>query len=127
MAKKASREKKWHRACIINLVSIEVISAGFYHVAFSELVCLSQGKASELTIQAIILNVEESPWEPRVERRSASRINPLFPLRMRETSRARLPVAVAIVAFGERLLTQNLADLLSTDVLLQVPFHLMSC
>lgn len=46
---------------------------------------------------------------------------------MRETSRARLPVAVAIVAFGERLLTQNLADLLSTDVLLQAPFHLMSC
>lgn len=46
---------------------------------------------------------------------------------MRETSRARLPVAVASVAFGERLLTQNLADLLSTDVLLQVPFHLMSC
>lgn len=43
MAKKASREKKWHRACIINLVSIEVFSAGFYHVAFSELVCLSQG------------------------------------------------------------------------------------
>ena len=127
MAKKASREKKWHRACIINLVSSEVFSAGFYHVAFSELVCLSQGKASELTIQAIILNVEESPWEPRVERRSASRINPLFPLRMRETSRARLPVAVASVAFGERLLTQNLADLLSTDVLLQVPFHLMSC
>ena len=76
MAKKASREKKWHRACIINLVSVEVFSAGFHHIAFSELVCLSQGKVSELSIQATILNVEESPGETRVERRSASRINP---------------------------------------------------
>ena len=44
---------------------------------------------------------------------------------MCEMCRAHLPAAGALVTFGERLLVQNLADLLSTDVLLQVPFRLM--
>lgn len=36
-----------------------------------------------------------------------------------------MPRSLALVTFGEHLFTQSLADLLSTDVILQVLFHLI--